>query len=35
MVSVEKWGAWFMLAIMSYVMVTMVNRPREMSQPYG
>lgn len=30
MVSVEKWGSWFMLVIMSYVMVTFVNRPREM-----
>lgn len=30
MVSVSKWGSWFMLTIMSYVMVTLVNRPREM-----
>ena len=33
MVSVEKWGSWFVLAIMSYVMVTFVNRPREMRLP--
>jgi uncharacterized membrane protein YoaT (DUF817 family) len=30
-VSIQKWGSWFMLAIMSYVMVTLVNRPRAMS----
>lgn len=30
MVSVQKWGSWFMLTIMSYVMVTLVNRPRTM-----
>jgi uncharacterized membrane protein YoaT (DUF817 family) len=28
MVSVGKLGSWFMLTIMSYVMVTLVNRPR-------
>ncbi len=28
-VSVSKLGAWFMLTIMSYVIVTLVNRPRE------
>ncbi|RAS17346.1 DUF817 domain-containing protein [Paraburkholderia bryophila] len=28
MVSVGKLGAWFMLTIMSYVLVTLVNRPR-------
>lgn len=30
MVSVSKWGSWFMLTVMSYVLVTIVNRPREM-----
>jgi uncharacterized membrane protein YoaT (DUF817 family) len=29
MVSVAKLGSWFMLTIMSYAMVTLVNRPRE------
>lgn len=28
-VSFSKLGSWFMLTIMSYVMVTLVNRPRE------
>lgn len=28
MVSVGKLGSWFMLTIMSYVMVTLINRPR-------
>ncbi|MFP3248797.1 MAG: DUF817 family protein, partial [Paraburkholderia sp.] len=28
MVSVGKLGSWFMLTIMSYVIVTLVNRPR-------
>lgn len=28
MVSVGKMGSWFMLTIMSYVMVTLINRPR-------
>ncbi|MGG1947689.1 DUF817 domain-containing protein [Trinickia sp. NRRL B-1857] len=32
MVSVAKWGSWFMLTIMSYVMVTLVNRPREIDE---
>jgi uncharacterized membrane protein YoaT (DUF817 family) len=32
-VSVQKWGSWFMLTIMSYVMVTLLNRPREMHLP--
>jgi uncharacterized membrane protein YoaT (DUF817 family) len=31
MVSFGKLGSWFMLTIMSYVMVTLVNRPREPS----
>jgi len=30
MVSVGKLGSWFMLTIMSYVMVTWVYRPREL-----
>jgi uncharacterized membrane protein YoaT (DUF817 family) len=30
MVSIGKLGSWFLLTIMSYVMVTLVNRPREM-----
>jgi uncharacterized membrane protein YoaT (DUF817 family) len=30
MVSFGKLGSWFMLTIMSYVMVTLVNRPREL-----
>jgi uncharacterized membrane protein YoaT (DUF817 family) len=30
MVSIGKLGSWFMLTIMSYVMVTLVNRPRAM-----
>lgn len=29
MVSIGKLGSWFMLTIMSYVMVTLVNHPRE------
>jgi uncharacterized membrane protein YoaT (DUF817 family) len=33
MVSVQKWGSWFMLTIMSYVMVTLLNRPRAMHLP--
>ncbi|SDI19896.1 hypothetical protein SAMN05216466_118160 [Paraburkholderia phenazinium] len=27
MVSISKLGSWFMLTIMSYVIVTLVNRP--------
>jgi uncharacterized membrane protein YoaT (DUF817 family) len=30
MVSVGKLGSWFMLTIMSYVMVTLINRPRKL-----
>ena len=30
MVSVGKLGSWFMLTIMSYVMVTLINRPLEL-----
>jgi len=30
MVSAGKLGSWFMLTIMSYVMVTLINRPREL-----
>jgi uncharacterized membrane protein YoaT (DUF817 family) len=28
LVSISKLGAWFLLTIMSYVMVTLVNPPR-------
>ncbi|WP_233217338.1 DUF817 domain-containing protein [Trinickia dabaoshanensis] len=36
MVSVAKWGSWFMLTIMSYVMVTLVDRPRGIAEaPVG
>ncbi len=30
MVSMGKLGSWFMLTVMSYVMVTLINRPREL-----
>lgn len=34
MVSVAKWGSWFMLTIMSYVMVTLVSRPRKIDEAW-
>lgn len=35
MVSIGKLGSWFMLTIMSYVMVTLINRPRAPEPAHG